>query len=65
MLWPSASGVSFPVFNLAASTTLFSALINLLLIPEDSLCGGADFGNDGRDVDADVDGCDDKVDDGD
>ena len=53
------------MFNLAASTTLFSALIHLLLIPEDSLCGGADFGNDGRDVDADVDGCDDKVDDGD
>ena len=63
MLWPTASGFSFPVFNLAASTTLFSAL---LLIPEDSLCGGADFGNDGRDVDADVDGgCDDKDDDGD
>ena len=53
------------MFNLAASTTLFSALIHLLLIPKDSLCGGADFGNDGRDVDADVDGCDDKVDDGD
>ena len=48
------------LFNLTAPTTLFSALINLLLIPEDSICGGADFGNDGRDVDADLDGCDDS-----